>query len=143
LRQPIRSSQRHHGLVRWLEDDHRHAARGHDGLPPALLDRRRGRRRGHSAPNGTSSWSNRWQAWDAPFSLDRQQITLIQAGVGSKTYTAEPVTTFWDSSPTAYYQTWGTTGRFNSVKTAVSGVRLRLLDANEDRSVYTVQVDKK
>jgi len=31
----------------------------------------------------------------------------------------------------------------NSVKTAGSGVRLRVLDANADRSVYTVQVDKK
>ena len=56
------------------------------------------------APDGKKVWSGRWQAWDAPFSLDRQNITLVQAGVGSKTYTAEPVTTFWDSSPTAYYR---------------------------------------
>jgi hypothetical protein len=60
--------------------------------------------------------------------------------VGSKTYTAEPVTTFWDSSPTAYYRD---NLKYNSVKTAGSGVRLRVLDANEDRSVYTVQVDEK
>ena len=91
-------------------------------------------------PDGKFLWSGRWQAWDAPFSLDRQQITLIQNGVGSKTYTAEPVTTFWDSSPTAYYRT---NLPYNSVKTAGSGVRLRVLDANADRSVYTVQVDKK
>jgi hypothetical protein len=32
---------------------------------------------------------------------------------------------------------------YNSVRTAGSGVRLRVLDANADRSVYTVQVDKK
>jgi immune inhibitor A len=91
-------------------------------------------------PDGKYLWGGRWQAWDAPFSLDQQQITLTQAGVGSKTYTADPVTTFWDSSPTAYYRT---NLRFNSVKTAGSGVRLRVLDANADRSQYTVQVDKK
>jgi immune inhibitor A len=91
-------------------------------------------------PDNAHVWSGRWQAWDAPFSLDRQQITLIQNGVGSKTYTSEPVTTFWDSSPTAYYRD---NLRYNSVKTAGSGVRLRVLDANADRSVYTVQVDKK
>ena len=91
-------------------------------------------------PDDAHVWSGRWQAWDAPFSLDRQQITLIQNGVGSKTYTSEPVTTFWDSSPTAYYRA---NLPYNSVKTAGSGVRLRVLDANADRSVYTVQVDKK
>jgi len=91
-------------------------------------------------PDGKFLWGGRWQAWDAPFSLDRQEITLIQDGVGSKTYTAEPVTTFWDSSPTAYYRD---NLKYNSVKTAGSGVRLRILDVNEDRSVYTVQVDKK
>ena len=70
----------------------------------------------------------------------QQSITLVQAGVGRKTYTAEPVTTFWDSSPTAYYNP---AIPYNSVKTAGSGVRLRVLDANADRTVYTVQVDKK
>jgi immune inhibitor A len=90
------------------------------------------------APNGTSRWSGRWQAWDAPFSVDRQSITLIQAGVGSKTYTAEPVTTFSDSSPTAYYNT---ALPYNSVKTAGSGVRLRIVDATKDRTGYTVKLD--
>jgi hypothetical protein len=33
--------------------------------------------------------------------------------------------------------------KYNSVTTAGSGVRLRVLDANADRSVYTVQVDEK
>jgi len=92
-------------------------------------------------PDGKRVWNSRWQAWDAPFSLDQQQITLNAASVGgSKTYTAEPVTTFWDNSPTAYYRT---NLPYNSVKTAGSGVRLRVLDANGDRSQYTVQVDKK
>ena len=86
-------------------------------------------------------WSGRWQAWDAPFSLDRQQITLTSPTAGgSKTYTAEPVTTFWDSSPKAYYRD---NLKYNSVMTAGSGVRLRVLDADADRSVCTVQVDTK
>ena len=38
---------RDHGRVERLDDGHGDPARGHDGLPPALLDRRRGRRRGH------------------------------------------------------------------------------------------------
>ena len=33
--------------------------------------------------------------------------------------------------------------KYNSVKTAGSGVRLRVLDANADRTQYVVQVDKK
>ena len=91
-------------------------------------------------PDGTKVWSSRWQSWDAPFSVDKQQITLVQAGVGSKTYTAEPVTTFWDSSPTAYYNPQIPA---NSVKTAGSGVRLQILDASKDRTSYTVKLDSK
>jgi immune inhibitor A len=92
-------------------------------------------------PDGKYLWGGRWQAWDAPFSPDRQQITLNNPSVGgSKTYTAEPVTTFWDNSTTAYYRS---NLPYNSVKTAGSGVRLRILDANEDRSDYTVQIDSK
>ena len=30
-------------------------------------------------PDGKFLWSGRWQAWDAPFSLDKQSITLTQA----------------------------------------------------------------
>jgi len=52
---------------------------------------------------------------------------------------AGAVTTFWDSSPTAYYRT---NLQYNSVKTAGSGVRLRILDATDDRTQYVVQVDR-
>ena len=60
--------------------------------------------------------------------------------MGSKTYTAEPVTTFWDSSPTAYYNTQIPA---NSVKTAGSGVRLQIVGASKDRTSYTVRLDSK
>ena len=58
--------------------------------------------------------------------------------MGSKTYTAEPVTTFSDSSPTAYYNN---ALPYNSVKTAGSGVLLRIVDATTDRTGYTVKLD--
>ena len=32
-------------------------------------------------PDGKKVWSSRWQSWDAPFSVDTQQISLVQAGV--------------------------------------------------------------
>jgi immune inhibitor A len=88
-------------------------------------------------PDGKTAWSGRWQAWDSPLSVDRQKITLTQAGVGSKTYTAEPVTTFDDSSATAYYDA---RTPYYSVKTAGSGVRLAIVNASKDRSRYTVKL---
>jgi immune inhibitor A len=88
-------------------------------------------------PDGKTAWSGRWQTWDSPLSVDRQKITLTQAGVGSKTYTAEPVTTFDDSSTTAYYDA---RTPYYSVKTAGSGVRLAIVDASKDRSRYTVKL---
>jgi immune inhibitor A len=69
--------------------------------------------------------------------MDRQQITLTQAGVGSKTYTAKPVTTFSDSSPTAY---WDSRIPWSSIKTAGSGVRLQLIGQSKDRTSYTVRL---
>ena len=90
-------------------------------------------------PDGKDLWGGRWQAREAPFSLDQQSLTLTQAGVGSKTDTADRVTTFSDSPPTAYHRA---NLRYNSVNTAGSGVRLRVLDANADRTQYTVQVDE-
>jgi immune inhibitor A len=89
------------------------------------------------APDGVHVWSGRWQTWDSPLSVDRQKITLTQAGVGSKTYTAEPVRTFHDTSPTAY---WDSTVPWSSIRTAGSGVKLSILDASRDRSTYTVRL---
>jgi immune inhibitor A len=88
-------------------------------------------------PDGAHAWSGRWQTWDSPLSVDRQRITLTQAGVGSKTYTADPVRTFDDSSPTAY---WDPRLPTSSIKTAGSGVKLSILNASRDRSTYTVKL---
>jgi immune inhibitor A len=88
-------------------------------------------------PDGKKAWSGRWQAWDAPLSPDRQSVTLTQPGVGKKTYTASPVTTFDDSSTTAY---WDPKLPYNSVKTAGSGVKLSVVNASKDRSSYTVKL---
>jgi immune inhibitor A len=88
-------------------------------------------------PDGAHYWSGRWQSWDAPLTVDRQSITLTQAGVGSKTYTAQPVRTFHDTSPTAY---WDPRDAENSVKTAGSGVKLDITGASRDRTTYTVKL---
>jgi immune inhibitor A len=89
-------------------------------------------------PDGKFYWSGRWQAWDAPFSVDPQEISLTQAGVGAKKYRAEPVKAFSDSSTTAY---WNPQLPYNSVKTAGSGVELKIMHASPDRTSYTVRLD--
>ena len=92
-------------------------------------------------PDGQYYWQGRWQTWDSPLSMDRQQITLNDPTVGgSKTYTAKPVTTFFDSSPTAY---WDANNPESSIKTAGSGVRLQLLRQSKDRTSYTVRLSSK
>jgi len=58
-------------------------------------------------PDGKSYWRARWQTWDAAFGVDTNAVTLSQIVQGGKTrtrtYTAEPVASFSDASPTAYY----------------------------------------
>jgi immune inhibitor A len=92
-------------------------------------------------PDGKSEWRGRWQTWDSPFALDPQSVQLSQlqrnGQLRSRTYDADPVTVFDDSSPTAY---WNRKLPYNSVKTAGSGVRLSILGATQDRSTYRVRV---
>jgi immune inhibitor A len=94
-------------------------------------------------PDGKTAWRTRWQAWDAPLTLDTQSITLSQIAKGGKTltatYTAQPVTTFNDSSTTAYYNA---ALPYSSVKTAGSGVKLEIVGASADRTVYRVKLSK-
>ena len=94
-------------------------------------------------PDGKTAWRTRWQAWDAPLTLDTQSVTLSQIAKGGKTltatYTAQPVTTFHDSSTTAYYNT---ALPYSSVKTAGSGVKLEIVGASADRTVYRVKLSK-
>jgi len=52
---------------------------------------------------------------------------------------ATPVTTFVDSSTTAYYNT---ALPYSSVKTAGSGVKLEIVGASADRTVYRVKLSK-
>ena len=58
-------------------------------------------------PDGRTLWSSRWQTWDATFGVDTQSVTLSQVINPSKTlkktYTAPAVSSFFDASPTAYY----------------------------------------
>ena len=60
-------------------------------------------------PDGRTVWRGRWQVWDATFGVDSNTITLSQqispARRLSRTYTSAPVTQFYDSSTTAYYNT--------------------------------------
>jgi immune inhibitor A len=94
-------------------------------------------------PDGKTAWRTRWQAWDAPLTLDTQSISLSQIAKSGKTltstYTAQPVTTFVDSSTTAYYNA---ALPYSSVKTAGSGVKLEIVGASADRTVYRVKLSK-
>ena len=54
-----------------------------------------------------------------------------------KTYTAPPVRSFFDSSPTAYYNA---AIPYNSVKTAGSGLKIDITGVSADRGSYQVHV---
>jgi immune inhibitor A len=92
-------------------------------------------------PDGRTAWRSRWQVWDAPFGLDSHQITLSQwinqSRTLTQTYTAAPVSSFNDSSPTAYYNS---ALPYTSVKTAGSGLRIDIVGASADRTNYSVRV---
>jgi immune inhibitor A len=94
-------------------------------------------------PDGKTAWRTRWQAWDAPLTVDTQSVTLSQVAKSGKvtrqTYTAQPQTTFVDSSTTAYYNA---ALPYSSVKTAGSGVKLQIVGASADRTVYRVRLSK-
>jgi immune inhibitor A len=92
-------------------------------------------------PDGRSLWNSRWQAWDATFGVDANQITLSQVGNGnkllSKAYAAPAVPRFFDSSTTAYYDP---TIPWSSVKTAGSGLKIDIVGVSPDRGSYRVRV---
>jgi immune inhibitor A len=92
-------------------------------------------------PDGKTTWNARWQMWDAPFGVDRNAVTLSQVInpriTKRRTYTANPVTRFFDSSPTAYYDP---ASPFSSVKTAGSGLRIDITGVSPDRGSYQVRV---
>jgi len=92
-------------------------------------------------PDGKTPWNTRWQIWDATFGVDRNSVTLSQVinprFTRRRTYTSNPVTSFVDSSPTAYYNS---AAPFNSVKTAGSGLRIDITGVSPDRGSYQVRV---
>ncbi|HEX2193697.1 MAG TPA: immune inhibitor A domain-containing protein [Candidatus Limnocylindria bacterium] len=91
-------------------------------------------------PDGKTAWRTRWQTWDATFGVDTNSVTLSQLtnkGILSQTYTSGPVSSFVDSSPTAY---WNAEIPFNSVQTAGSGLRIDITGVSADRGSYRVHV---
>ena len=57
----------------------------------------------------------------------------------SQTYTAAPVASFHDASPTTYYNALIP---YNSVKTAGSGLKIDIIGVSDDRGSYEVHVYK-
>ena len=94
-------------------------------------------------PDGKSAWRSRWQVWDATFGVDSNTITLSQqlnpARRISRTYTSAPVTQFFDSSETAYYNS---AIPYTSVKTAGSGLKIDVTGVSSDRGTYRLHVYK-
>ena len=92
-------------------------------------------------PDGRTTWGARWQTWDATFGVDVNAVTLSQVMSPTRTlkrtYTAPPVTSFFDSSPTAYYNP---AIPYNSVKTAGSGAKIDIIGVSDDRGSYRVRV---
>jgi immune inhibitor A len=92
-------------------------------------------------PDGKYPLNSRWQTWDSTFGVDASSVTLSQVANSGKllkkTYTAAPVSSFFDSSTTAYYNA---AVPYNSVKTAGSGVKLDITGVSADRGSYQVHV---
>ena len=92
-------------------------------------------------PDGRTVWSSRWQTWDSTFGVDTHSVVLSQmispARTLRKTYTAAPVSSFFDSSATAYYNT---ALPYNSVRTAGSGLRIDITGVSPDRGSYQLHV---
>ena len=91
--------------------------------------------------DGRTPWRNRWQSWDAPMTVDPQSIRLWQVQANGKTksqrFTARPITTFSDWSPDAYYNP---AIPQHSVRTAGSGIQLKITGASQDRGSYRLQL---
>jgi immune inhibitor A len=92
-------------------------------------------------PDGRTLWRARWQVWDAPFGVDSHSVTLTQVINSTRslvqTYNSAPVTSFFDSSPTAYYDP---AIPLSSVRTAGSGLKIDIVGVSPDRGSYRVHV---
>jgi immune inhibitor A len=92
-------------------------------------------------PDGRTLWRARWQVWDAPFGVDSHSVMLTQVINSTRslvqTYNSAPVTSFFDSSPTAYYDS---AIPLSSVRTAGSGLKIDIVGVSPDRGSYRVHV---
>lgn len=92
-------------------------------------------------PDGRNLLGSRWQTWDSTFGVDTNSVTLSQVisptRTLTRTYTAPAVSSFFDSSTTAYYNT---AVPANSVKTAGSGLKIDITGVSADRASYQVHV---
>jgi len=93
-------------------------------------------------PDGCTLLQPRWQTWDSTFGVDEHSVRLpqyISAGRTLwRTYTAQPVSSFYDDPSTTAY--WNATVPQNSVKTAGSGIRIDITGASADRTAYRVHL---
>ena len=94
-------------------------------------------------PDGRSLWYSRWQTWDSTFGVEPHSVTLSQYLKSGKlvkqTYDAPAVSSFHDSSTSAY---WNAAVPHLSVKTAGSGLKLDILGMSADKGTYRVHVHK-
>ena len=92
-------------------------------------------------PDGRTLWGSRWQTWDATFAVDPYSVKLSQyvsrGRTLSNTYTASPESSFFDVSPTAYYDS---SIPWNSVLTAGSGLKIDIVGVSADRGTYRLHV---
>jgi immune inhibitor A len=92
-------------------------------------------------PDGRTPWRSRWQTWDATFGVDTHSVALTQVVSKGRTlsqhYSAAPLLSFFDSSPTAYYNT---AIPYSSVRTAGSGLRIDITGVSADRGSYQLHV---
>jgi immune inhibitor A len=94
------------------------------------------------APDGRTLLRPRWQTWDSTFGLQPHSVTLSQfisrGRTLEQTYTAEPVSSFYDDPSTTAY--WNPAVPQNSVKTAGSGIHVDITGVSSDRTSYRVHL---
>lgn len=93
-------------------------------------------------PDGKTTWRARVQSWDASFGLSAHSMALSQqlkTGRVTQGYTALPISRFFDSSTTAYYNPLIP---YNSVKTAGSGLKIDITGVSADGASYQLHVYK-
>ena len=92
-------------------------------------------------PDGRTLWGSRWQTWDSTFTVDPNSVTLTQVvSKGrslTKTYNADAETSFFDASPTAYYDA---ATPYTSVMTAGSGLKMDIIGVSADKGSYLIHV---